>query len=78
MHDGIWHRKMCHANKEQRKTINDGRNRTTKSRKNQNSQRKVNLQILGDIGSGHHQTCGDERKKLNKKKRIPQENKKTT
>ena len=37
---------------------------------------KGNLQILGKIGSGHHQTCGDERKK--KKKRIPQENEKTS
>ena len=33
--DGMWHRKMCHVNNEKRKTVNDGRNRTTKSRKNQ-------------------------------------------
>ena len=44
------------------KTTNDGRNRTTKSRKNQNAWRKGNLQIRGNIGSGRHQTCGDERK----------------
>ena len=32
--DGILHRKMCHANKEKRETTYDGRNGTTKSRKN--------------------------------------------
>ena len=30
--------------------------------KNRNIRRKCNLQILGNIGSGHHQTSGDERK----------------
>ena len=30
---GIWDRKMCHANNEKWKTTNDGRNGTTKSRK---------------------------------------------
>ena len=30
--------------------------------KNQKAQRKRNLQILGNIGSGHHQTSEDERK----------------
>ena len=29
----------------------DGRNGTTKSRKNKNARRKENLQILGDLGS---------------------------
>ena len=28
----------------------------------QNARRKGNLQILGNIGSEHHQTSGDERK----------------
>ena len=42
--------------------------RTAKLRKNQNAQRKGNLQILGNIGSGHHRTSGDKRKKF--KKRI--------
>ena len=56
---------MFHVNKEKWKTTNDGRNRTTKSRKNQNAKRKENLEILGNIGSGHHQTCGDGRKKEN-------------
>ena len=37
--------------------------------------KKRNLQILGNIGSGHHQTGGNERKKL---KRLSQENEKTT
>ena len=54
---------------------NYGRNSTTKSRKNQNARKKGNLQILGNIGNGHHQTNRDERKKL---KRIPQEKEKTT
>ena len=31
--------------------------------KNHNVRRKGNLQILGNSGSGYHQTCGDERKK---------------
>ena len=53
---------MCHANNEKRETTHDGRNRTTKLRKNQDAQRKGNLQILGNIGSGYHQTSGDERK----------------
>ena len=44
------------------KRKNDGRNRTTKSRKNLIIWRKGNLQILGNIGSGHHQTSGNERK----------------
>ena len=43
--------------------------------KNQNARRKGNLQILGNIGSGHHQTSGEERKKFLK---ISQENEKTT
>ena len=41
----------------------DGRNRTTKSRKNQNARRKGNLQVLVNIGSGHHQTSRDEKNK---------------
>ena len=32
---------------------------------------KENLKILGDIGNWHHQTSGDERKKL---KRVSQKN----
>ena len=50
----------CHANNEKR------RNKTIKSRKTQNARRKINLKILGNIGSGHYQTSGDERKKLQK------------
>ena len=57
---------MCHAYHEKRKTTNDEGNGTTKSRKNQNAPRKGNLQILGNIGSGHNQTSRDERKKLKK------------
>ena len=32
--------------------------------KNENARRKENLQILGNTGSGHHQTNGNERKKF--------------
>ena len=35
--DIIWHRKMRHAYNEKRETTNDGWNRTTKPRKNQNA-----------------------------------------
>ena len=40
--DGIWHRKMRHANNEKQKSIHDGRNGTSKSRQKQNTQRKGN------------------------------------
>ena len=73
--EGMWHRKMCHANIEKRKTTNDGKNITTKSRKSQNDRKKEKSQILGNIGSGHHQTSGRWKKKV---KRIPHENEKTT
>ena len=53
---------MWHANTEKRKTTNDGRNSTKKSRKNQ----KGNFQILGNIGREHHQTWEDEIKKIQK------------
>ena len=55
----IWHRKMSVAIKKKRETTNNRGNRTAKSRKNQNARRKVNLQVLGNFGSGHHQTSGD-------------------
>ena len=45
---------MYHAHNEKGKMTNEGRNRTTKSRKNQNAWRKRNLKILGNTGSGHH------------------------
>ena len=38
---------MCHANDEKWEMTNDGSNRSTKSRKNQNAQRKGNLKYLG-------------------------------
>ena len=57
---------MRHANNEKRKKIKNERNRTTKSRKNQNARRKGNLKVLGNIGSGHHQTSREERKKFRK------------
>ena len=54
---------MRHANNEKRKTTHDGRDGTRKSIKNQ---RKGNVQILGNIGSRHHQTSVDEKKKIKK------------
>ena len=36
----------------------------SRSRKNKNTGRKEKLQVLGNIGRGHHQTRGDERKKF--------------
>ena len=40
--------------------------RTTKLKKISNARRKGNLQILGNIGSGHHQTNGDKKKRIQK------------
>ena len=48
--------------------IDNGGNRTAKSRKNQNPRRKGNLQVLGGTGNGHNQTPGDEIK--NKKEYL--------
>ena len=70
--DEIWHRKMYYAHNEKLKKTNDVMNRTTKSRKNENFRRNGNLQILGNIGSGHDQTKGDERKIKGKKKKASQ------
>ena len=39
-------------------------------KKNQNTRKKGNLQTLGNIGSEHHQTSGEERKNS---KRVPGE-----
>ena len=55
---------MRHTNNEKLEMIHDGRNRTTKPRKNQNARRTGNLQILRDIGSGQHQAIGHEGKNL--------------
>ena len=57
---------MWHAHNEKWKKTNNERNRTTKSRKNQNSWREEKLRIVGNIRSGYHQTSGDERKKSEK------------
>ena len=46
--------KLCYANDEKRKTTAGGRNRTTKSRKNRNTWKKGNIQVLGNIGSGYY------------------------
>ena len=55
---------MCYANNEKQEITHDGRNRATKPIKNQNAQSKRNLQVLGNIRSGHNKKCGDERKNL--------------
>ena len=65
----------CDMLDKKRKTINDGINRTTKSRKNQNTWRKRNLQILGNIGVD---TIKQMEMKEKNQKRVPQENEKIT
>ena len=57
-------RKMRHASSEKWQTTRAGKSRTNKSNSNQNARRKGNLQILGNIGSWHHQTSKNERKIL--------------
>ena len=42
---------MCHSNNEKRKITNDGRNKTTKSRKNQNTRRKETYKYLRILGA---------------------------
>ena len=73
--DGIRYRERRYAYNENQETTYNGRNRMTKSRKNQIARRKGNLEILWNIGSRHQQTSGDERKHL---KRISLENEKAT
>ena len=48
-----------------KKTI-DRRNRTSNQEKIRTLGELGNLQVLGNIGIGHHQTSGDERKKIKK------------
>ena len=60
--DRIWHRKMRYIDNEKSETAHDGRNKTIKPRKDPNARRIGNLQKLGNIGNGHHQTNGDEEK----------------
>ena len=58
--DGIWHRKMWRANNEKRKTTNEWRNRSTEWKKKRNARKKEDLLPLENIGSGDHQTSGNE------------------
>ena len=53
---------MYHAYNKKWKKTNNRRIKTPKSRKNQNARRKRNLQVFGNIESGHHQTSGNEKK----------------
>ena len=55
---------MHDAYKYERKTTRNGRNRTTKPIKKQNSRNKGNLFIVENIGSEQYKTNGDERKKF--------------
>ena len=54
---------MYHADLEKRKSTNDGRNRTTKSRENQNSRKKETYKYLGILKAD---AIKDERKKWKK------------
>ena len=69
------HWRMCHAHNEKRKKRYNERNRSAKLRKNQNVLRKGKFQVLVNIGSGQHQTSGDERKN---RIRLPQMNEETS
>ena len=62
---GNWYRKMCHVKNESGKRQMAKEKELPKSRKNQNAWRKRNLQTLGNIRSGYHQTTDDKKKKLN-------------
>ena len=57
---------MLHANNVKHRTTHDGKNGTTKARKNQNARRNWLLQVLWNIGCGHNQTSENERKHLKK------------
>ena len=63
--DVIWHRKknaMLIMRSRKRHLMEEIE--LPKLRENQNDRRKRSLQILENIGSGHYQTSGDERKNL--------------
>ena len=76
--DGIWHRKstmvIIRIGKRQ---IIEGTELSNqkKKKKNQNTRRKVNLLVLGNVGIEHHQKSGDEKKN---EKGVYQKNGKTT
>ena len=59
---------MRSARHEKWQTTSNWRNRTTKSRQDENTRRKRDLQILRNLGGWHHQTSRNE--KLNYKKNI--------
>ena len=73
--DGIWHRKMCHANNEKPKKANKGKNRTTNSRKIRTLGEKENYKCLGILGAD---TIKQAKMKKENLKRVSQESKKTT
>ena len=58
--NGIWHKKICNAINKNQGMIQDGRNGTIKSiKKNENAQRKWNVQILGNSRSRYYQRRGN-------------------
>ena len=69
--DGFRHSKIRLANNNKWETTHDGKNRTIKSRKNQNVQRKGNLRVLGILKAV---TFKQMEGKENFKKRVSQEN----
>ena len=55
---------MCHIYYGKWEMTNNRQDRTAKPGKDQNAWKEGKQQELGNIGSGHHQTNRDERKKL--------------
>ena len=51
--NGIWPRNMCHANNKNRKTANDTRNITSKSRKQKISEKKETFKYLRILKAGN-------------------------
>ena len=57
---------MCSARHEKWQSTSNWRNRTTKSRQDQNARRKRDLQIVRNLGGRHHQTSRNEKQNLKK------------
>ena len=67
---------MCYAYNEKQGKVKSGRSRTFKSGKHQNAWSEEKFQVLGNIGSKHHQTNRNEWKNkkgvAQKKKKLPE------
>ena len=57
--NGIWHRKVFHADNEKWEKRRNGRNWTAIAGKDQNAQGKRKWQVLGNIGSEYYQANTD-------------------